>query len=330
MNHDTFMHRVLQLAERGRGKTGINPMVGAVLVRGGNVVAEGFHEAFGKAHAERQLLEKFDQKIDSSDLLYVNLEPCCHTDKKTPPCAQFLIERGIKNVVIGMADPNPAVAGKGIELLRKSGVNVMTSVLPADCLRLNRGFVSVQMKHRPWLTHKKACTSEGCFAKPDGSPLKITTQQQDAWSHAFLRAKHDAILVGVGTILSDNPRLDIRLAENPPQLWRIVLDGSLRIPLSATVVGDAAAKRTIVVHGPALTTDDATEKKRVLAGRGVRLLEIPMKGGTFAWDTLWKNLMTPVDDFHGIASILVEGGAMTRGHFVSAGLVDEDVTLMGD
>ncbi len=329
MNHDTFMHRALQLAEGGRGKTGINPMVGAVLVRSGTIIAEGFHEEFGKAHAERQLLEKFDQKIDSSDILYVNLEPCCHENKKTPPCAQFLLERGIKNVVIGMTDPNPAVAGKGIELLRKNGVNVVTSVLLADCLRLNRGFVSLQTKHRPWLTHKKACTSDWCFANPDGSKLKITSQQQDTWSHTFLRAKHDAILVGIGTILKDNPRLDIRFKDNPPPLTRIIFDAHLQIPLSATVVGDAAAKRTIIVHGTSLTSDDAMEKKRVLAGRGVRLLEIPVKNGVFDWNMVWKTFMTPTDDFHGIASILVEGGAVTRGHFVSAGLMDEDVTLMG-
>ncbi len=110
------MRRCLELAEKGRGLTSTNPMVGAVLVRDGKVIAEGFHERFGKSHAERQLLEKFDQKISSKDILYVNLEPCCHTHKKTPPCAQFLIDSGIKTVVYGMKDPNPEVAGKGIAL----------------------------------------------------------------------------------------------------------------------------------------------------------------------------------------------------------------------
>ncbi len=142
--HELFLRRCLSLAEQGRGKTGANPMVGAVLVRDGKIIAEGFHEGFGKAHAERQLLEKLEQKISSKDILYVNLEPCCHEKKKTPPCAQMLVEKGIKHVVYGMKDPNPAVNGKGIQYLRSKGVEVIGPVLEDECLRLNRGFVSVQ------------------------------------------------------------------------------------------------------------------------------------------------------------------------------------------
>ena len=259
--HQPFMHRCLALAEQGRGKTGINPMVGAVLVRPAGrvksekwkvenelIIGEGYHQAFGGSHAELQLFEKLDptsplrlrgagQKISSSDILYVSLEPCCHSHKKTPPCAQMLIEKGIKNIVIGMQDPNPEVAGKGIELLRSNDVNVSIAfALTADCLRLNRGFVSLMTKGRPWITLKQARTTDGRIANDEGSPLRITSKTQDEWSHSKLRAKHDAILVGIGTVLRDDPELTVRYTDNPPEIFRIILDASLQIPLTARVV----------------------------------------------------------------------------------------------
>lgn len=323
------MRRCIELARRGQGRTGVNPMVGAVLVRDGTVIAEGCHEAFGKAHAERQLLENFDQKMRSTDVLYVNLEPCCHTEKKTPPCAQYLVERGVKNVVYGMRDPNPAVSGRGAELLIKNSVQVSGLILEQECKRLNRGFVSLMTKRRPWITLKRAVTMDGRHCKDDGSFLKITTQQQDEWSHRMLRARHDAILVGVGTILADNPRLTIRRTENPPPLMRIVLDAKLRIPLSATVTGDEHAERTIIVCGNRVSGEDAVEKIRVLEGRGVRVLRVAEEADAFRWDDLFQALITPTAGFSGISSILVEGGAHTWQSFRAAGVVDEEVTLIG-
>ncbi len=327
--HAIHMRRCIELARRGQGRTGVNPMVGAVLVRDGVAIAEGYHEGFGKAHAERQLLEKFDQKIESTDVLYVNLEPCCHTGKKTPPCAQYLLERGVKHLVCGMRDPNPAVSGRGLDLLIKNGVHVSDLVLEQECKRLNRGFTALMTKGRPWITLKKAVTMDGRHCKEDGSFLKITTQQQDEWSHRMLRARHDAILVGVGTILADNPRLTIRRAENPPPLKRIVLDSRLRIPLSATVTGDEHAEDTIIVCGDEVTGEDATEKIRVLEGRGVRIVRIPMEAGLFRWTDFFEALVTPVGDFHGVSSVLVEGGAHTWECFRRGGVVDEEVTLVG-
>ena len=326
--HIEFIRRCLDLARRGQGKTGVNPMVGAVLVRGGSIIAEGFHEAYGKSHAERQLLENFDHKIRSTDVLYVNLEPCCHTSKKTPPCAQLLVERGIKNVVFGMRDPNPEVSGKGIEYLNKNSVQTFGPILEQDCRRLNRGFVSLMTKKRPWITVKEAVTRDGRHAKPDGSFLKITTQQQDAWSHEFLRSRHDGILVGVGTVIADNPRLTIRNVEGAPPLCRIILDPHLRIPLSATVTGGADAARTIVVCGQEVSSD-SRETIRVLEGRGVRLLRLPVHEGHFDFTDLFRALTTPSADFHGIASILVEGGSATWSQFRTSGCVDEEVLLMG-
>jgi diaminohydroxyphosphoribosylaminopyrimidine deaminase/5-amino-6-(5-phosphoribosylamino)uracil reductase len=335
-NHHFFLRRCLELAEKGRGKTGINPMVGAVLVRDGVIIAEGFHAEFGKAHAERDLLEKYDpttfardelrgagQKIRSTDTLYVNLEPCCHANKKTPPCAQLLIERGIKNVVYGMKDPNPAVAGKGIELLNKNGVQTLGRVLEQECKRLNRGFVSLMTKQRPWITLKSARTSDGRIANQDRSPLKITSDQQDDWSHTFLRARHDAILVGVGTILSDDPKLTVRYPHPPAeegfQPWRIIVDPHLKLPLDAKVV----RRGTIVV-----TRGDEIPKLKALQDAGVRILQVPLQGDHFEWDILFQKLITPKDDFFGITSILVEGGNSTWKIFRNAGFIDEEVTLI--
>jgi diaminohydroxyphosphoribosylaminopyrimidine deaminase/5-amino-6-(5-phosphoribosylamino)uracil reductase len=321
MSHQHFLHRCLELAAHGRAKTGINPMVGAVLVRDEKIIGEGFHSEFGKEHAERQLVQKFDQKISSEDSLYVNLEPCCHTNKKTPPCAQLIIEKGIKTVVFGMTDPNPEVSGKGIQFLRENGVTVIGLILPAECARLNRGFVSLQTNKRPWITLKSAQTIDGRFAKPDGSPLKITNAQQDAWSHEFLRARHDAILAGVGTVLRDDPSLTVRSIKNPPHVWRVILDSTLRTPLDAKVVADG----TIIVTAP--DADASIQKK--LKARGVRIVHVPVSKKSFDWPKLWKALTNPQDDFYGISSILVEGGPATWKMFRDAKMVDEEVTLVG-
>lgn len=321
----------LDLAAKGRGSVGINPMVGAVLVRGDSIIAEGFHKGFGLPHAERHLLEKFEQKIDSKDTLYINLEPCCHLNKKTPPCTEIILERGVKNVVYGMKDPNPQVSGKGIEYLIKKGVQVTGPILEQECKRLNRGFTSIMTKKRPWITLKKAQTVDGRMANSDGSPLKITTPKQDAWSHAFLRARHDAILVGVGTIGSDNPSLTVRYdtAGHPHKLlvqpWRIILDPHARCPHSARVLTDSFASRTMVV----VSHDVPEVTCQSLSRHGARVVRCHATGHIFDLQELCSLLITPTHDFHGISSILVEGGARTWEIFKDAGIVDEEVRLLG-
>ncbi len=328
--HEYFMRRCLQLATRGRGKTGINPMVGAVLVREGKIVAEGFHREFGKAHAEKELLEKFEQKIYTKDTLYVNLEPCCHTEKKTPPCTELLIQSGVKHLVFGMRDPNPNVSGRGLGVLRASGIEVMGPVLEDECRRLNRGFLSLQESRRPWITFKVARTLTGKVAHDDGSMMKITSTEQNAWSHEFLRARHDAILVGVGTILTDDSRLTIRSGSEERVVgshpYRIVLDPMLRIPFTARVVNDDHVTRTIIVC--ALEAGSATKSE--LRSRGAQVIECPMHQGDFDFSALWRLLITPKDLFYGISSILVEGGPKTWDAFWKAGMVDEEITLIGE
>ena len=321
------MHRCLDLASLGRGKVGNAPLVGSVLVRDGVIIAQGYYEGFGKLHAERALLQKFDQKISSDDVLYVNLEPCCHHGK-TPPCTEILLERGVKNVVCGMVDPDSRVAGKGIEILRKSGVNVLCPFLHSQCAYLNRGCVSVRTRLRPWITIKRAQTRDGRIANPDGSTMKITDVVQDAWAHEYLRAKHDAILVGVHTILTDNPLLNTRFIQNSPPIYRIILDPHFKIPPSANVVSSFLASQTIIIT--AKISEELQSKKIELSKRGVRFFEVPFDGHIFHWQDLFDVLITPNGNYYGITSILVEGGTKTWELFSASGYKDEEVVLTGN
>lgn len=330
MTHEQALARCLEIAERGRGLVGNGALVGAVLVRDHSIIAEGFHAMFGGVHAERDLFNRFTDPIESNDVLYVNLEPCCHHGK-TPPCTDIIIERGIKRVVYGMKDPDSRVAGQGIKMLRSHGVEVMGPVSLPLCTRLNRGFVSVRTHNRPFITLKKAMTKTGQIAHADGSPMNITSEVQNAWCHTHLRATHDAILVGVGTVLSDNPRLDARLDlfERDLHPYRIILDRTLRTMLDAHVVSDDHVNRTIIVHGP-IVDHDMDLSASDLTERGVRLIEIPLMGDVFDWAALWQVLLAPNQQYHGLTSILVEGGVKTWEAFTRSGFIDEEITLMGN
>jgi len=329
MSHEDFMHRCLELASKGRGKVGTNPLVGSVLVRNNEVIAEAFHEGFGMLHAERSLLENFEGSIEPDDVLYVNLEPCCHKGK-TSPCTDIIIEKGVKHVVYGMKDPNPEVAGKGIEALRNGGVEVIGPVIPELCKRLNRGFVSLQTNGRPYVTLKRAQTRSGAISEPDGSPLKITSKEQDEWAHSNLRAKHDAILVGVGTILKDDPQLTVRFGSTDFQPLRIVLDPNLQIPLDAKIVSGEIARGTMLLISEKKDKKEKKEKRDVLVKKGVQIVEVSMKDSMFDFKELWVVLTTPQGDFKGITSILVEGGLKTWENFKESGMVDEEIILVGD
>ncbi|KKW41049.1 riboflavin biosynthesis protein RibD [Candidatus Peribacteria bacterium RIFOXYC2_FULL_55_14] len=328
-DHEAPIRRCLELAERGRGLVGTNPLVGSVLVREGKIIAEGWHLAFGMDHAERMLIKNFDQIFQQEDGLYVNLEPCCHYGK-TPPCTDLIIKSGIRKVVYGMEDLNPEVAGKGREQLVKAGVRVEGPVLPELCRRVNRGYVSLQEQGRPYITLKRAQTRDGRNANPDGSSLKITSKEQDVWSHTELRAVHDAILVGVQTVIADDPTLTVRYMNKKfdhglRQPLRLIFDPALRIPLGAKVVSSELAQGTILIA----STDAPQEKEGELLARGVRILRIPVRANVFDWHSLWAMLTTPQEGFYGITSILVEGGAKTWQHFKDEGQYDEEVVLVG-
>jgi diaminohydroxyphosphoribosylaminopyrimidine deaminase / 5-amino-6-(5-phosphoribosylamino)uracil reductase len=334
--HEPFIHRCLALAARGRGLAGNGAMVGAVLVRNGSMIAEGYHKGFGLAHAERDLLERFKGHIEPTDILYVNLEPCCHHGK-TPPCTQIVIDRGVKTVVYGMTDPDTRVAGKGRALLEEQKINVIGPVLRAQCEWFNRGYLTVRTKKRPWITLKSARTLDGRIANPDGSHLAITSPEQNQWSHTVLRALSDAIIVGSGTIERDNPKLMIRYSnsalksdeksDHKNYFHRIVLDAQFCTAEDATVLIDDHRAMTIVV-----TAEDniLSEKAKRLEANDVRVFGVETDVfGMFRWEPLWKALLAPRDGFFGLTSVLVEGGPKTWKAFREAGMVDEEITLLG-
>lgn len=304
-----FMHHCMHLAVQARGKTGTNPLVGAVLVRDGEIIAEGYYGGPGTEHAEALLIKNCAHKIQPSDVLFVNLEPCCHHGK-TPPCTEAIINAGIKHVVYGMEDPDERVAGKGIQALREAGVTVEGPVLRAECERLNRGYVSLRKHGRPYITLKKAQTTEGKVANDDGSRMCITSEEQNAWSHEYLRAKHDAILVGVGTVIADNPQLTIRNTKyeipNTNQPLRIILDPDLRTPVDAKVAKDGS----VIVVREGIEVPDRAEE----------IIAVPMVENHFDWNALWGAL--------DVSSILVEGGPKTWTQFKEASLYDEEITLV--
>jgi len=227
--HSTHIHHCLELAANGRGKVSPNPLVGCVIVHEGKIIAEGWHEEFGGEHAEVSALELVAARhalLIRECTLYVNLEPCC-SEGKQPPCTDAIIEAGIGTVVFGARDPS----NRGSDILKNARIKVIGPVMEAQCRRLNRGFFSMMENGRPWVTLKKAMRSDRSI---DG---KITNDKQDAWAHENLRATHDAILVGSGTIIADNPQLNIRslvgaLRATPLQIQprRIILDPNNKLP----------------------------------------------------------------------------------------------------
>lgn len=344
VSHEQFLRRSLELADLGRGNVGNGALVGAVLVREEKIIAEGFHKGFGHAHAERDLLDHFPGEILSTDTLYVNLEPCCHQGK-TPPCTDIILKRGIKNVVFGMEDPDPRVRAKGRQLLEKAGVAVLSPLLRAQCEWLNRGYISTRTKARPWITLKRAQMIDGRTEKADGSMLKITTGEQDIWSHQVLRARHDAILVGAGTVLSDDPLLTNRhqkmrhikvkraltdeenklIKKNDQKPWKIILDAQFCCPTDRRVF---TSSTVLFVSEKALSSKSA--EKALLLERGVDVRALPVGAdGCFVWDALMKDLLTPRAGFDGITSVLVEGGTKTWSVFRDQKMVDEEVVLVG-
>ena len=250
-DHVQSMRRALELAKRGWGETHPNPLVGALILEGGEIVAEGFHAKAGEAHAEIVALQALGRKPKPGAILYVTLEPCC-TQGHTPPCTDAIIAAGIKRVVVGATDPNPAHSGKGFELLRAAGVEVTSGVLAADCADLNLIFNHWIAKGSPLFAAKSGVTLDGKVATRTGDSKWITGEKARANGHVW-RRYFPAIAVGAGTLRADNPRLTARVDGKEWCPWRFVFDGLLRSVLDKSMPGiytDEFRDRTIVVTTP--------------------------------------------------------------------------------
>jgi diaminohydroxyphosphoribosylaminopyrimidine deaminase/5-amino-6-(5-phosphoribosylamino)uracil reductase len=241
---EKFLLRAMNLAMQGRGAVEPNPMVGCVIVKDGRIIGEGFHAQYGGPHAEPTALAACNEDPRGATA-YVTLEPCCHLNKQTPPCAPRLIKAGIARVVLGCLDPNPDVNGRGVAMLREAGIAVDGPFLEAEFKQLIAPFIARTVLRRPYVTLKWAQTADGKIAGPGGQRMQISNEQSMQLVHK-LRSRCDAILVGINTVLADDPRLTTRRIDNPRPLIRCVLDRNLRIPMESNLVRTARDSRVIV------------------------------------------------------------------------------------
>ena len=305
-----YMRLALRLALKGAGRTSPNPMVGAVLVRGGSIVATGYHRRAGSDHAEIVALKRAGERARGA-ALYLNLEPCDHQGR-TPPCAAALIRAGVKKVVVGMVDPNPLVSGGGIRRLRRAGVQVRVGLLEAECRRLNEAFRKYITRRIPFVILKLAASLDGRIATFTGESRWVTGSGARQYVH-HLRDQVDAVIVGAGTVLADDPRLTCRIPEGSDPL-RVVLDGRLRIPLKAHLLHQREAEKTIVVTG----SGAPARKVKAIQDYGVRVWRFPLRRGRIPFAPVLKKLGKM-----GMLSVMIEGGATTAGWALKEGVVDK-------
>lgn len=301
--HEEYMKRAIELAVKGMGFTSPNPMVGAVIVRDGKIIGEGWHRKYGDLHAERTAFAYCDEHgIDCKGAdMYVTLEPCCHYGKQ-PPCTDAIIEHGIKRVFIGSADPNSCVNGKGVRILREYGIEVVENVLREECDAVNEIFFHWITKKFPFVTAKYAMTLDGKIATSTGESKWITGEEARLDVQRE-RLRHSAIMVGIGTVLADDPMLTCRL-ENSRNPVRIICDSQLRIPLESNIVRTAKDVPTIIAS---VSCDknghEKNEKRHILEESGCTVISTKPRCGHADLYTLMLKLREM-----NIDSILAEGG----------------------
>jgi diaminohydroxyphosphoribosylaminopyrimidine deaminase/5-amino-6-(5-phosphoribosylamino)uracil reductase len=306
---ERWMRHALALARRGEGETNPNPMVGCVVVKRGRAVGEGWHERAGGPHAEVLALLRAGAKACGATL-YVNLEPCSHVGR-TPPCAPRLVQAGVRRVVAAMRDPNPEVNGRGLALLRRAGVAVRVGVLGEEARRLNERFAVAVRGGRPFVLLKAATTVDGRIATAAGESKWITSPEQRREARR-LRRLHDAVAVGIGTVLADDPLLLPRPAVHRP-FYRIVFDSRLRLPLRSRLV--RTARRAPVL---AVCTRARAGRRRALESKGVTIVEAPGRGARVSL----KGALAALRN-RGIWSLMVEGGSELLGAFLAERLFDQ-------
>ena len=305
-----YVRMACRLALKAAGRTSPNPMVGAVIVRGGRIVARGYHRFAGGDHAEIVALKRAGAKARGATL-YINLEPCSHQGR-TPPCTDALIKSGVKEVVAGMKDPNPLVAGRGLRRLRRAGIAVRSGVLEGECQRLNEAFAKHVTRRLPFVTLKLAASLDGKIAGASGDSRWISGEESRLTVHR-LRNQQDAVLVGAGTVLTDDPQLTCRIAGGRDP-WRIVLDPGLRIPLSARLFEPAARDKTVIVTGHKA----GVGKAREVEGLGAKVWRLPLSAGRIRWRSLLRKMAAM-----GIVSVMIEGGATTAAWALKEKAVDK-------
>ncbi|MCL6643256.1 MAG: bifunctional diaminohydroxyphosphoribosylaminopyrimidine deaminase/5-amino-6-(5-phosphoribosylamino)uracil reductase RibD, partial [Candidatus Bipolaricaulota bacterium] len=326
---EEFMRRALELAERGAGWTSPNPLVGAVVVKEHRVIGEGWHEEFGGPHAESVALQRAGPHARGADL-YVTLEPCVAAPgKHNPPCADAIIHAGIRRVFVAVRDPDPRINGRGIARLQGAGIEVIEGLLEREARKLNEIYLKFKTTGLPFMTLKMAMTADGKIATRTGDSQWISSERSLRFAHE-LRRRHRAILVGIGTVLADDPQLTVRLHPHPRPLSpvrergegvrgrqpiRIILDSHGRIPVDAAVMRSAGEIRTIIATTDAMPS----EKEQALRQAHVEVWRLPAtEGGRVALHALIQKLAQEQID-----SLLIEGGSEIAWSFLREKLIDK-------
>lgn len=311
---EEYMRRALELARKGEGHTSPNPMVGCVVVKDGRIISEGYHEKYGEFHAERNALTRCTEDTAGADL-YVTLEPCCHQGK-TPPCTDIIIEKKIARVFVGSMDSNPLVAGKGVQILREHGIYVETGILEEECLKLNEVFYHYITTKTPFVVMKYAMTLDGKIACATGDSKWVTGEIARTQVHR-MRGRYRGIMVGIGTVLADDPMLNCRV-EGGVDPVRIICDSNLHIPLESQIVKTASEIETIVACSQeSLEAERKQEKIRKLKDAGIQLI-----GTEGAHGVNLVELMKKLGE-QNIDSILLEGGGTLNASALEDGIVNK-------
>ena len=311
MTDQNYMLQAIQLAKQGEGWTNPNPMVGAVIVKNGRIIGKGYHKKCGELHAERNAIASLTESAEGATI-YVTLEPCCHYGK-TPPCTEAIIEQKIKRVVIGSRDPNPKVSGKGIKMLQEAGIEVIEDFMREECDRLNPVFFHYITTKTPYVVMKYAMTLDGKIATKTGASKWITGEAARA-EVPHMRHRYMGIMAGIGTVLADDPMLNVRV-EGWKSPIRILCDSGLRIPLDGQIVKSAGKYRTIVAYADSENTE---AKRKRLHEMGVETICCPDENNQVDLKKLMKYLGE-----EGIDSILLEGGGTLNDSALRAGIVQE-------
>ncbi len=308
-NHEYFMNIAMRLALKAKARTYPNPMVGAVVVKNGRIIGRGYHEKAGMSHAEIIALDEAGKNAKGANL-YVTLEPCAHFGR-TPPCTDTIIKSRVKEVIVGMVDPNPLNNGRGINMLRKQRIKVRVGFLEDKLRKINEVFIKYISKRMPFVTVKVAQSLDGRIATKRGDSKWITSDKSRSFSHR-IRSNYDAIMVGVNTILRDNPKLDTWFSKRHP--IKIVVDSQLSTPADSNIF--SAASRVIIVTLPSRLGQE-TENRKILAQKA-KILEVKEKAGQINLKSMMKKLAQLE-----ITNILAEGGGTLIGSLFDEGLVDK-------
>jgi len=313
---EKYMRMALRLAAKAKGRTSPNPMVGAVIVKNGKVISRGYHRKAGEAHAEALALTRAGSAARGATL-YVTLEPCSHKNKRTPPCTPLVVQSGVKRVVVAMIDPNPHVSGGGIQMLRNRGIDVVAGVLKREAKKLNEAFIKHISRGVPFVTLKIAQTLDGKIATASGESQWITGKKAREEGHR-MRDHTDAILVGINTVLRDDPWLTARI-EGGRDPIRVIADSNLRVPLAARVITQRSSARTVI----ATLATAPIKKIKQLQDLGIEVLSVKSTDGRVDLRDLMKKL-GKMD----IMSLLIEGGAEIHASALKAGIVDKVVLFI--